>query len=647
MYILQSGDLGLKATASDGNVRIYAGSAGNERMRIASNGNVGIGTTSPDANLDIGVNNIITLDDTGSSTGFIGLGSYNDGTKNRAQGASYYGFGLEIDRPNALISFNSYDSNGATTTGENTLVLKRDGNVGIGTASPLTKLHIAGTTNNNIIRIENTSTALSSGSTIGAIQFFNNDTSDDSPNVAASIYATAGASGGSGSLRFKTTEPGTEGDPATDTMIITNGGRVGIGTTSPSSLLHLESESSPALQIKDTTNNVTFKAYAQNSNTHLANSSNHDLFIDTNNISRIAVKASGNVGIGTTNPTQPFQVDAGSNIASFRSVGTGENNKELLIQTGGDRVTLDAKNADDGTATSLAFELGNSEKARLTTTGLGIGTTSPSTRLEVSSSGANGILISKDPNSTSNSGRLFFETDTVSEGFSFLNSNGLMTIRSQAQAGATSGNVRVAIDSSGNVGIGTTSPEVALHIDSTDLGQTENDTTTQAIFSTRNSNASKLYIQDYRTAGGNSWTSSGKRIQEKIDSTWMGYMQFNGDSNNGGISFGTGNNTTQGNVGERMRITSVGDVGIGTTSPVAKLDVRGNAAFIGGNEITTNLYVHATNTAGSPARTACIDMQGYEGRAIGTFLKMLVILPGLFKNGLLGLIMLETSQDIQ
>jgi len=112
-------------------------------------------------------------------------------------------------------------------------------NVGIGTTSPLTKLHIAGTTDANIIRIENTVTSLSLGSTIGAIQFFNNDPTDNSPNVAASIYATAGASGGSGSLRFKTTEPGTEGDPATDTMIVTNGGRVGIGTDSPKSLLQV------------------------------------------------------------------------------------------------------------------------------------------------------------------------------------------------------------------------------------------------------------------------------------------------------------------------------------------------------------------------------------------------------------------------
>ena len=118
-------------------------------MIIQTDGNVGIGTNSPDALLDIGTNNIITLDDTGSSTGFIGMGSYNDGTKNRAQGASYYGFGLEIDRPNQLISFNSYDSNGITTSGTGILALKRDGNVGIGTTSPSYKFVVQDTVSSN------------------------------------------------------------------------------------------------------------------------------------------------------------------------------------------------------------------------------------------------------------------------------------------------------------------------------------------------------------------------------------------------------------------------------------------------------------------------------------------------------------------
>jgi hypothetical protein len=116
----------------------------------------------------------------------------------------------------------------------------------------------------------------------------------------------------------------------------------------------------------------------------------------------------------------------------------------------------------------------------------------------------------------------------------------------------------------GNVGIGVTTPDAKLHAVSADLGGTNNDTTTQAIFQAENSNTSKLYIQDYRTLDGTDWTSSGKRIQEKIDSTWMGYIQFNGgetaSSGNGDISFGTGQSTTQSSVAERMRIDSSGQV---------------------------------------------------------------------------------------
>jgi len=87
------------------------------------------------------------------------------------------------------------------------------------------------------------------------------------------------------------------------------------------------------------------------------------------------------------------------------------------------------------------------------------------------------------------------------------------------------------------LGINEDNPTAKLHVVSADLGGSNNNTTTQAIFQAENSNTSKLYIQDYRTVDGTDWTSSGKRIQEKIDSTWMGYMQFNGDVNNGGIAF--------------------------------------------------------------------------------------------------------------
>ena len=132
-----------------------------EAMRILPTGNVGIGTSSPSALLDIGVNNIITLDDTGSSTGFIGLGSYNDGTKNRAQGASYYGFGIEVDRPNARMSMNSYDSSGIISASN--ITLKSNGNVGIGTTTPTSKLQVTG-----LLVFANNADAVAGGLTSGA-----------------------------------------------------------------------------------------------------------------------------------------------------------------------------------------------------------------------------------------------------------------------------------------------------------------------------------------------------------------------------------------------------------------------------------------------------------------------------------------------
>jgi hypothetical protein len=187
-----------------------------------SSGNVGIGTTSPDALLDVGVNNIITLDDTGSSTGFIGFGAYNNGTTNIAQGFSYYGFGLEIDRPNQNISFNSYDSNGATTGGTNILVLKRDGNVGIGTDSPQDKLEVKG---GNLI-INNSGGRIDFRNGTGSSRYFL-ELANSNADLQINDRTGAGAV----------------------VMTIQSGGNVGIGTTSPQSKLQVAG----GIQIADDT----------------------------------------------------------------------------------------------------------------------------------------------------------------------------------------------------------------------------------------------------------------------------------------------------------------------------------------------------------------------------------------------------------
>jgi hypothetical protein len=72
----------------------------------------------------------------------------------------------------------------------------------------------------------------------------------------------------------------------------------------------------------------------------------------------------------------------------------------------------------------------------------------------------------------------------------------------------------------------------------------------------------------------------------------MGYMQFNGTGNQAGISFGTGTTTSDpGNVTERMRINSSGNVGIGTTTPGYKLDVNGDTNITGTLTATVKSFI--------------------------------------------------------
>jgi hypothetical protein len=113
---------------------------------------------------------------------------------------------------------------------------------------------------------------------------------------------------------------------------------------------------------------------------------------------------------------------------------------------------------------------------------------------------------------------------------------------------------RLVIDSSGNVGIGTTSPASKLHI--FDGGSSVNNTITFG----NPSATPKAEIK--HTAGGNEF------LNISCKGTTSGF---------GNISFYTGATPD-----ERMRIDSSGNVGIGTTSPNAPLEVSGGTGMTGG-----------------------------------------------------------------
>ena len=143
----------------------------------------------------------------------------------------------------------------------------------------------------------------------------------------------------------------------------------------------------------------------------------------------------------------------------------------------------------------------------------------------------------------------------------------------------------------GNLIIGETADSsFRLEVANYGLGPAANSRILGGRFTTTSSNADHLEIVNMRgQSGGADWTTAGWRLQQRVDSTWMGYIQFNGSSsnvgigttNNNGITFGAGSaaGTNPNGVPEVMRITSVGRVGIGTASPQGNLHVMGNVVL--------------------------------------------------------------------
>jgi hypothetical protein len=252
------------------------GNSGGERMRLATNGNVGIGTSSPAAKLDI-----------------------NGGDLYVRTGGGIYGN-----------TFSSYSGNMTIALGGsgNNLIVS-GGNVGIGTTSPGALLDV----NGNIY---------SRGNVLG----------DTFGGYSGGNVTLTTNTGGSANLLFATA--------STERMRITSTGNVGIGTTSPTSPLHVGTATSGnqkiqhwgepgfvndyGLILRGSSLDGVFKFYGLNNGTETTNP-----ILSMN-------RSSGNVGIGTSSPTATLHVLANSgldegNAAAIIRQGGANNNNGLLV----------------------------------------------------------------------------------------------------------------------------------------------------------------------------------------------------------------------------------------------------------------------------------------------------------------------------
>jgi len=100
-------------------------------------------------------------------------------------------------------------------------------NVGIGTSSPATLMHLSGTS--EVIRIEDTDATLAANQTIGKLEFYSNDASGAGVGVKASVKALAEDTIGRTSLVFSTADSSSND---TEAMRIDSSGRLLQGSTS-------------------------------------------------------------------------------------------------------------------------------------------------------------------------------------------------------------------------------------------------------------------------------------------------------------------------------------------------------------------------------------------------------------------------------
>lgn len=283
---------------------------------------------------------------------------------------------------------------------------------------------------------------------------------------------------------------------------------------------------------------------------HFLNNNTLDNSDITLSDSKMMIDDTGNVGIGTTSPGSPLEINGvgtGSGVGEgIRVTREGVNGQYISIdEADGSRHRIRAigdKPFDIfSSASSYGINLHTNSLQRMTITNtgyVGIGTTDPNAKLHV----VNG-----------SSGQTYSNVSGA-----LIDVNGTSNSYSALRVGSSAGNNHLVVTNAGKVGIGATSPNEKLSVDT-------------------GSNGSAGYISvDSQTLTrlklGYSFTSSPSAITAaQIYADSSGNLDISSRGNAASaIQLYTSSGTSP---SERMRITSDGKVGIGTTSPNAKLDI--------------------------------------------------------------------------
>ena len=583
------GDSGSLNIDAGGNyIRFYTGNT--EKMRLKSNGFLGIGTQSP---LDL-----LHLKSTSTDARQVidGHTGFDAELKFAENGTVKYTVGHDAASDNFVIGTNNVDTS-------QRFIINSSGNVGINTTNPQGRLDVDGDLRVTANIVSNTVYQMLSLGSDRSV----NDYGGLNKDYWRMNIATPGAStdGGSSAHAYGTLIfSGVTGTNTTyaDRLAITAGGNVGIGTNTPSVKLHVyggadanlhlrsESQRSGAMIMKPGTNSIMGSVLVLADESYrLGTASNYHIQMNQNG-QTILNESGNNVGIGTTSIDEKFHVEGGNIKIEAGAVSTtrgliiahtGQTGNQTKLEQYADgnprgrlhtterRLVIEA-GSGGSTGTGEKLELWTNASRALTidtSQNVGIGTNNPTTPLDV-----HGMLRVQESSNTAfysgNYVRLF-----STQSYAFKNSGG-----------TTKALINLNGDSyfnGGQVGIGTTAPKGSLEIYNTG---TTSDGDGTANMNMTGSDSIILYghgSTNGQTYGNIVWTDGGNRRRAMIAS-----VAENADQDHVGLVFYTQGTDGAGDFEESMRISRNGKVGIGKTAS-ANLDVAGT--------IAASSYISATD----------------------------------------------------
>ncbi len=567
MFRNSNGTLGINYGA------IPNSSSGANKISITgSSGNVGIGITGPNAKLHVretlnptSAGYLLRVESVNSGGDYFNTsGFYRDSSQNMRL---YLTTNTAI--PSVIInSLGDSYFNG--------------GNVGIGINLPTQKLHVQGNARLTGLFYDGGNSGGNSG------QILSSDGGQTEWIDGSAIPGVPAGSGTTNYLARWTPDANTLGIGAT----YDNGTNVGIGTTSPQSKLHVANGTLRTWTPTSGTSAI-FESTASNRNFLTLTAANeaelwfgdasiqtkgrvryemgtNNMEFWTNATPKMVIEGGGDVGIGTTSPITQLTLGTGSTGISFQSSSTTLNSGKIAVIK---PIELGNGNGE------LVFETykggsGGGERMRIDNEGnVGIGTTNPDYKLEV-----NGTLgVSRTD------GIIFAGSAGVGTGSKIVSNTSNDLIFNTAVASSPYNTTeRVRILNNGNVGIGTNSPAVKLHVGTTSLSGT---TTEEVIIQTGTSGGfggeAKLWLKNGQY--GVSTIGLGPDTGSGSPTTYIRYEDF-------GNKFYITTNSSA-----RIYIDNAGNVSIGGTSSSYKLDVLGDGRFTNGNHGTVHLGNYGQN----------------------------------------------------